>query len=229
MAISLARGGDECKSVEQAGLSHCWWSGPARCGRLGRSLIDRHRHLPVGKAESQRRSRARSGGAGQHGTMAILDHGIAPRQHRAWIERGGESPQRLAAIAQHGDALVDQRGAQRGGAVGIALPSAGKAQRQRLRQAFAPVIEPLALHKPVWTGPSVRGIEYPAIEALQAGVLHHAQDGEDLAGQLAGVLADPVASAALVEKTRHFNAAHAGSVARHMAAFWPWLQAREAA
>ena len=91
------------------------------------------------------------------------------------------------------------------------------------------IIEPLALHKPVWTGPSVRGIEYPAIEALQAGVLHHAQDGEDLAGQLAGVLADPVASAALVEKTRHFNAAHAGSVARHMAAFWSWLQAREAA
>ncbi len=91
------------------------------------------------------------------------------------------------------------------------------------------IIEPLALHKPVWTGPSVRGIEYPAIEALQAGVLHHAQNAEDLADQLSTVLADPAACAALVEKTRDFNAAHAGSVARHMAAFWPWLQERSAA
>lgn len=90
------------------------------------------------------------------------------------------------------------------------------------------IIEPLAIHKPVWTGPSVRGIEYPAIEALQAGVLHHAQDGHDLADQLSEVLSDPVAWAALVEKTRDFNAVHAGSVARHMAAFWPWLHTREA-
>lgn len=91
------------------------------------------------------------------------------------------------------------------------------------------IIEPLAINKPVWTGPSVRGIEYPAIEALKAGVLHHARDGEDLAAQLSAVLCDPAAYIALVEKTRHFNAAHSGSVARHMAAFWPWLQEREAA
>lgn len=91
------------------------------------------------------------------------------------------------------------------------------------------IIEPLAIQKPVWTGPNVRGIEYPAIEALQAGVLHHAQNGDDLADQLSVVLGDATAYAALVEKTRHFNAAHAGSVARHMAAFWPWLQEREAA
>lgn len=88
------------------------------------------------------------------------------------------------------------------------------------------IIEPLAIHKPVWTGPSVRGIEYPAIEALQAGVLHHARNGDDLADQLTAVLGDPVACAALIEKTRDFNTAHAGSVARHLAAFWPWLQER---
>lgn len=90
------------------------------------------------------------------------------------------------------------------------------------------IIEPLAIHKPVWTGPSVRGIEYPAMEALQAGVLHHAQNGDDLADQLSAVLTDPAAYAALVDKTRHFNATHAGSVDKHMAAFWPWLQEREA-
>ena len=88
------------------------------------------------------------------------------------------------------------------------------------------IIEPLAINKPVWTGPSVRGIEYPAIEALQAGVLHHAQDGNDLADQLSDVLANPAAYASLVQKTEHFNAAHAGSAAKHMAVFLPWLQER---
>ena len=90
------------------------------------------------------------------------------------------------------------------------------------------IIEPLAIHKPVWTGPSIRGIEYPALEALQAGVLHHAQSGDDLADQLSAVLRDPAAYAELVGKTRSFNASHAGSVDKHMAAFWPWLQERTA-
>jgi 3-deoxy-D-manno-octulosonic-acid transferase len=90
------------------------------------------------------------------------------------------------------------------------------------------IIEPLAINKPVWTGPSVRGIEYPAIEALQAGVLHHASNGDDLADQLAAVLSDPPAYAALVRKTQDFNAIHSGSVAKHMAAFLPWLQERTA-
>lgn len=90
------------------------------------------------------------------------------------------------------------------------------------------IIEPLAINKPVWTGPSVRGIEYPAIEAMQAGVLHHAQDGNDLADQLSAVLSDPSAYAALVQKTEHFNATHAGSAAKHMSAFLPWLEERSA-
>lgn len=86
------------------------------------------------------------------------------------------------------------------------------------------IIEPLALNKPVWTGPSVRGIEYPAIEALAAGVLHHATDGEDLSNQLISVLNEPGAYAGLVQKTKDFNAAHAGAVDKHMSAFLPWLQ-----
>ena len=67
-----------------------------------------------------------------------------------------------------------------------------------------------------------------ALEALQAGVLHHAHNGDDLADQLSAVLGDPAAYAALVAKTEHFNAAHAGSVDKHMAAFLPWLQERSA-
>lgn len=92
------------------------------------------------------------------------------------------------------------------------------------QRAVHNIIEPLAIHKPVWTGPSVRGIEYPAMEALQAGVLHHANDGQDLAGQLSHVLMFPLAYAELVSKTAHFNEIHAGSTAKHMAVFIPWLQ-----
>jgi hypothetical protein len=67
------------------------------------------------------------------------------------------------------------------------------------------------------------------MEALQAGVLHHAQDAQDLADQLCAVLANPSAYQGLVQKTQHFNAAHAGSAAKHMAAFLPWLQEQQAA
>jgi 3-deoxy-D-manno-octulosonic-acid transferase len=90
------------------------------------------------------------------------------------------------------------------------------------------IIEPLAINKPVWTGPSVRGIEYPAIEALEAGVLHHAQNCDDLADQLCDVLSDAQAYAELVRKTEHFNASHAGSAEKHMVAFMPWLQEHSA-
>lgn len=97
------------------------------------------------------------------------------------------------------------------------------------QRAVHNIIEPLAVKKPVWTGPSIRGIEYPAIEALEAGVLHHASSGDDLANQLIATLSDPTAYTELVEKTEHFNAAHAGSVDKHMAAFLPWLKSQGAA
>ena len=90
------------------------------------------------------------------------------------------------------------------------------------------IIEPLAINKPVWTGPSVRGIEYPAIEALEAGVLHHAQNGQDLADQLSAVLSNPSAYKNLVHKTEHFITTHAGSASKHMAVFLPWLKERNA-
>jgi 3-deoxy-D-manno-octulosonic-acid transferase len=96
------------------------------------------------------------------------------------------------------------------------------------KRAVHNIIEPLALFKPVWTGPSVLGIEYPALEALQAGVLHHAVDGLDLAKQLATVLQNEAAYADLVERARHFNAAHAGAADKHLAAFLPWLASQSA-
>ena len=42
------------------------------------------------------------------------------------------------------------------------------------------IIEPLSVGKPVVVGPSIWGIEYPAIEALDAGVLHKVQTPDEL-------------------------------------------------
>ena len=90
------------------------------------------------------------------------------------------------------------------------------------------VIEPLALHKPVWVGPSVWGIEFPGVEALEAGALQQAADGEDLAQQLIAVLSDAVVLAAAQRQAAAFFSEHSGATAKHIAVFLPWLQEREA-
>lgn len=43
------------------------------------------------------------------------------------------------------------------------------------------IIEPLALKKPVMVGPDIHTIEYPAVEAIAAGVCLHLQTADDLA------------------------------------------------
>lgn len=88
------------------------------------------------------------------------------------------------------------------------------------------IIEALALRKPVWVGPSMWGIEYPGVEALQAGVLQQAANSEDLSAQLAALLSDPAAHAEKTHRAEAFFGAHAGSASRHMAAFLPWLRER---
>lgn len=88
------------------------------------------------------------------------------------------------------------------------------------------VIEPLALRKPVWVGPSTWGIEYPGEEALRFGAMQQAANGEDLVTQLSGLLSDPVAYAERARRAQAFFAEHAGSASRHMAAFLPWMRER---
>jgi 3-deoxy-D-manno-octulosonic-acid transferase len=46
------------------------------------------------------------------------------------------------------------------------------------------IIEPLALGKPVIVGPAIHTIEYPAAEAIAAGVCFHAETPADLATAL---------------------------------------------
>ena len=84
------------------------------------------------------------------------------------------------------------------------------------------IIEPLALGRPVIVGPEIHTIEYPAVEAIAAGVCFHAKTLEDLARALTPEGwqgPDPQAIQA-------FLAAHSGATAKTMAAIAPLLTRR---
>jgi 3-deoxy-D-manno-octulosonic-acid transferase len=85
------------------------------------------------------------------------------------------------------------------------------------------VIEPLALEKPVLTGPHIWTIEYPGEEAAQAGVLTICPDIPAMAREIEALLSDPAAMAAWVGKVEAFFGAHGGATARVMAALAPLL------
>ncbi len=86
------------------------------------------------------------------------------------------------------------------------------------------VIEPLALRKPVLTGPNVWPIEYPAVEAEAAGVLTVCPTPVAMADRLLGLLGDPAALAAMSAQAADFFTAHSGATARTMAVIAPLLR-----
>ncbi len=76
------------------------------------------------------------------------------------------------------------------------------------------ISEALALGKPVIVGPDIHTIEYPAVEAIEAGVCHRLARPEDLAAALSpGAPPDPDAHAIAA-----FFAAHSGAVERTLQA-----------
>jgi 3-deoxy-D-manno-octulosonic-acid transferase len=79
------------------------------------------------------------------------------------------------------------------------------------------IIEPLALKKPVLVGPQIQTIEYPAVEALAAGVCHQTSADRLVADVL--TWPDPPAEAITA-----FVDAHSGATARTMAAIAPLLR-----
>ncbi len=79
------------------------------------------------------------------------------------------------------------------------------------------VIEPLALGRPVLTGPHIWTIEYPAEEALAAGVLTLCADPAALAAGIGALLADRAALDAAAGRAAAFVAAHSGATARTLA------------
>lgn len=82
------------------------------------------------------------------------------------------------------------------------------------------IIEPLALRKPVIVGPAIHTIEYPAVEAIAAGVCWKMETPADLREVLlAGMAPDPAAIEA-------FFIAHSGATARTIAALDQLLTSR---
>lgn len=88
------------------------------------------------------------------------------------------------------------------------------------------VIEPLALRKPVMVGPSIWGIEYPGVEALEAGVLQQHATVEALAHSVVGLLTSETAYRNAIAGADAFLSVHGGATAKHMAALQPWLAGR---
>ena len=80
------------------------------------------------------------------------------------------------------------------------------------------VIEPLALARPVLTGPQVWSIEYPGVEALAAGALEICATPEVLADRMAALLGDSAALADKAAKGQEFFAGCSGATDQTLAA-----------
>ena len=87
-----------------------------------------------------------------------------------------------------------------------------------LRSGAHNVIEPLAQRKPVLVGPHIWTIEYPAVEAIDAGVAFRVETIAELASRVEDLLAAPERIAGIAAKAAAFHERHAGSTARTLAA-----------
>ena len=77
------------------------------------------------------------------------------------------------------------------------------------------IIEPLALGKPVIVGPEIWTIEYPAVEALAAGVARQIGQNELTSAFLEPHFADQV-------QIERFLAAHGGAVEKTLVTLEDW-------
>lgn len=89
------------------------------------------------------------------------------------------------------------------------------------------IIEPLALHKPVVTGPSIHGILFPALEAIDEGAMRKYPDENALAQDLVALFSDPARLQAFAARTGGFNDRYLGAVRRTLQALTPFLEARD--
>lgn len=87
------------------------------------------------------------------------------------------------------------------------------------------IIEPLALNKPVVTGPSIHGILFPALEAIDQGAMRKYPDEKALAADLIALFSQPDLLGAFTARTGGFNARHVGATARTIETLEPYLEA----
>ena len=78
------------------------------------------------------------------------------------------------------------------------------------------IIEPLALKKPVLVGSSVWGIEFPGVEATQAGVLKQCADIDILVNEILQLTSDDKYYQQITAKCETFYQQHVGSAQRHL-------------
>ena len=81
------------------------------------------------------------------------------------------------------------------------------------------IVEPLLLRRPVLLGPQIRATEYPAIEAMQAGLCRQVQDGE----QLLVALDDGGTGNPSNDAFDQFLRCHAGAAERNLKVLRDWL------
>ena len=80
------------------------------------------------------------------------------------------------------------------------------------------VIEPLAQKKPVLVGPHIWTIEFPAKEAIDAGVLFKFETISELAAKVEDLVGTPESISEIAKKATAFHRLHAGSTSRTLAA-----------
>jgi 3-deoxy-D-manno-octulosonic-acid transferase len=87
------------------------------------------------------------------------------------------------------------------------------------------VIEPLALGKPVAVGPVTWTIEFPAVEAIEAGVLYQADSAQALIDHAWALIEDRARAEAARKAASAFCNEHRGATARHMSHLMQWIPA----
>lgn len=80
------------------------------------------------------------------------------------------------------------------------------------------VIEPLIQKKPVFVGPHIWTIEFPASEAISAGVLFKVATPAELAAKVEDLIGTPERIAEIAKKAAEFRELHAGSTSRTLSA-----------
>lgn len=89
------------------------------------------------------------------------------------------------------------------------------------------VIEPLALCKPVFVGPSIWGIEYPGQEALAAGVLTQVKSADELPASWLQWFTQSETKEQAAVRAKAFMVDHAGAVDKHWSQLSRWLAIHE--
>lgn len=88
------------------------------------------------------------------------------------------------------------------------------------------IIEPLALSKPVVTGPSTYGIAFAAAEASKAGALTVCSDAEELQDHVLDMMGNSKALAPATQAAQGFCDQHIGAAERSLKVLAPYLPAR---